>query len=70
MALKDIYEMNNIAMNDSTKSNMYLIAPPEGRMSFPSRDMKIPVSMKHFGTVVIDTPTTKVGTTTVDDFDL
>lgn len=70
MALKTIFEMNNISMNDTSKSDMYLLAPPEGKMTFPTKDSKIPVSMKHFHTIVIDTPTIKVGTTTIDDFNL
>ena len=70
MALRKIYEMDNIAVGDPSKTDKYLLTPPEGMIEFPEKEVKIPVQMKHFSTIVIDEPTVKVGPEPFSDKDI
>lgn len=67
MGIKNIYEINNISVGDTTKADSYVLVPPEGEVDFPVRDLKIPTSMKGFKTIVINNPTIEVGTADLNE---
>jgi hypothetical protein len=69
MALKNVYEINNISVGDSSKTDKYLITPPEGYVEFPSKFTYIPASMRGFKLVVIGPKTVEVGNSVLDDID-
>lgn len=70
MGLKNIYEMDNISIGDPSKADKYLLTPPVGEVDFPEREIKIPVNVKHFQTIVIDEPSIKVGPEPFSDKDM
>ena len=70
MALKDVYEINNISVGDSSKTDKYLITPPEGYVEFPSKFTHIPSNLRNFKMVVIGPKTVEVGNSVLDDIDM
>lgn len=71
MAVKNIYELNNIAIGDPSKVNQYLIAPEEGATEFRTKtNYRIPKDIVGFSTIVVDEATKRVGKTPLDDVDV